>query len=130
MPWPHFLFRLQSILAKEVEIDPCRSQQQLALALGHYGVAVERDYVQRSLEHMGISYKAVSNKNELKFSMENIIYYADYMSWVRSVPWIRLKFMDECSFESRSECLCVGSICNSSEPKRLVPRPASGTRLR
>jgi transposase len=64
-------------LLKELRLDPLRSQQQLCAALRHYGIFVDRDHVQRACQRLGVSYKGVSPKHELKFSMDNIMYYLD-----------------------------------------------------
>jgi hypothetical protein len=73
------------------------------VALQHYGVFVDRDFVQRACQRLEISYKAVSHRHQHKYLMANILYYVDFLCWVRTVPWMRLKFTDEASFESRSK---------------------------
>jgi hypothetical protein len=92
----------QSVLITELRIDPLRTQQQLARSLETYGFAVSKGFVQRACKRIGFSSKGVSHKHENKFSIENVLYYADFLTLIRTVPWITLKFSDEASFESRS----------------------------
>ncbi len=88
----------------ELRLDPLRTHQQLAKSLEQYGL-----FVQRACVRMEVTRKQVTQRHENKFSTENIYYYFDFVTFIRSVPWVRIKFSDEASFESRSEpypCCC------------------------
>lgn len=101
---------LQSVLLKELRLDPTRTQQQLCVSLQHYGVFVSRDFVQRACQRLQVSYKNVAHRHQHRFELHNIIYYCDFLCWVRSVPWMTLKFTDEASFESRSKLACSAAV--------------------
>lgn len=101
---PSIFMTCQSLLWIEIKENPGRTRRDLATALSHLlSITIDIDFVKRALQRWGFTYKIVKAKHLNKFTLANINYYAAYVLSVAQIPWRRLKFADEASFQSRSE---------------------------
>ena len=70
-------------------------------ALGLVGSrALDRTYVCRLLKEWGLTFKTPVAKQINKFTVANCLYYAEYVTTIIDFDWTRLKYCDECHFES------------------------------
>jgi hypothetical protein len=59
-------------------------------------------FVDRVFHSWKYSTKVAKYKNVLKYTNANIRYYVEYTSAIVNLPHLRLKYLDESRFESRS----------------------------
>jgi len=82
--------------------NPLMAAHEYVVALAAVGVVVNASWVNRVFKRWGLSWKKPIYKQINKFTMDNILYYAEYVYAVGMLPWVSLKFCDESHFESRS----------------------------
>jgi len=75
--------------------------QEVANEMHHHGFAINSMYVAHTLCSWGFARKRKNRKQINKFKIANLQYYPVYLVEVKKVPWSRLKFLDESSFNSR-----------------------------
>jgi len=63
---------------------------------------VTRSVVQRLLKKLRWSWRIPTKVQINKFSQQNLLRYAVYIDSIQSIPWDKLKFMDEAHIVSRS----------------------------
>jgi hypothetical protein len=90
----------------ELRRNPLRSYGQFASAMNRYGFDVNSDFVRRSFGRYGYSVKQAQAKHIQKYTVQNIIKTAHYMTFIQGpIDWRRVKFVDEASFESKGATL-------------------------
>jgi hypothetical protein len=133
---PHAAVLVEAMLWQEVRADPIRTVAEFALVLRSNGFDVTQRWVQLRFRQWGFSRQRPSYLNINKFTASNIFYYGyvkqnidvmlgtltGWLVWlwrstfvleVRQIPWIRLKFLDESSFDTRSKS------CSPRHPRTL-----------
>ena len=83
--------------------NPTSHIQSICQELHEYtGLNVSATYVKNVFKKWRWSWKKPQFKQINKYSIKNISYYADFLSWLYSVPNIRqVKFLDEVHFMSK-----------------------------
>jgi hypothetical protein len=93
---------IDSIIWALIKEDPTRSCVQLNLALyDTLGVRVGTRWLRRKLKRWGMTWKKTEHIQINKFTTQNILYYAVYVTSILDFPVNRLKYADESHFESR-----------------------------
>ncbi len=69
-----------------------------------FGVLISRSWVCRMYKRWRWSFKNVSRQHTNKFEWNNIRMYGHFLVHVRNIQQTRIKYCDEASFSSRSEC--------------------------
>jgi hypothetical protein len=96
---------LQVLLMSEIRKNPFRSQHEFATAMQDYGVFVADGWIERVFASWKYTHKMGRFKSMLKFTHSNMAYYAAFVIAIRLQAWFQLKFLDEASFDDRSEFL-------------------------
>jgi hypothetical protein len=68
-----------------------------------FGCAINRSWVCRMYKRWRWSFKNTNYKHIHKYQWANIHLYGHYLVYTRSLQMMRIKFMDEASFSSRSQ---------------------------
>jgi hypothetical protein len=92
---------VQHILWLQVQQHPSWNIPNHVGALNASGVAVNCGFVARIFQSWGWSWHKPTHTQIRKYSAANVEYYAVWIVLILSIPWIRLKFLDEAHFVSR-----------------------------
>jgi len=84
-------------------------KQNPSQALNHYvdnlknlGYFVNTMFISRIFKSWRWSFKKPNRSHLLKYTSQNIKNYVNFSVWILNIPWLKLKFVDEVSFVSRS----------------------------
>jgi hypothetical protein len=91
----------EALLWNEVRGNPYRTNTAFARALVGLGLPIDRKWVARVFKSWKYNTKNVKYKNILKFHINNIAYYVIYVTMIRTLPFLRLKYLDEARFVSK-----------------------------
>ncbi len=76
------------------------------LLFDRLGVHVSRMWLSRMFRRWRWSFKKLNHKHIHKYTPQNIEYYGQYLTYIRTVPMNRIKYLDESSFASRGMYAC------------------------
>jgi len=65
------------------------------------GYEVNEMYISRTFKEWRWSFKKASHEQLQKYTQSNISYYLQFVSSIQSIPWCKLKFLDESHFKSK-----------------------------
>ena len=85
-----------------IQEDPFLTLQEYASALTSFNFNVSRNYVRRIFHSWNWSWKVPIYKQIAKYSLENILYYGNYLSWILNLPtWLNIKYLDKVHFKQK-----------------------------
>ena len=110
--------------------SPCKrleylQNSQIILSLEHrsnlqrLGYNVSVSTIRRIFKRWGWSYKSPSVVQLQKYSLSNLCYYFNYLMDVATIPYSKIKFLDECHFAHRA-LKFEKAICEIGEPLIVV----------
>jgi len=100
------------LLENEVKVDPRRSQGDFALCMLKYGVKLNPEFVGRVFRKNNITVKKNKSKSYLKFTQSNMAYWASFVSALWGIPYYTIHYLDESSFQPRSESINNSDRCH------------------
>ncbi len=87
-----------------VEEDPSLTLQEYASQISAVGFSVSRNYIRRIFRSWKWSWKVPIYKQIAKYTIENISYYGNYLSWILNLPsWLNIKYLDEVHFKNKGK---------------------------
>jgi len=92
-------FKLHCILWQEAKRHPTNSIDKYRRKVKKSGFDVSRSYLCRLFKKWRWSFKRPSVKQIAKYTRNNILYYGDFLSGIKNIPWGKLKYLDECHFK-------------------------------
>jgi len=84
-----------------IKDHPDATQREIVEHVAEAGWQINSMFVSRLFARWGFTRKKKLRKQIGKFHLNNLIYYAEFLVEVKKIPWSRLKFLDESSFNSR-----------------------------
>ena len=88
--------------------DPTTHPVRVCAFLAEHNVQINMRYVQRLFVSWHWNRKKPVRHQVNKYKIKNILYYYDFLWGVKNIPWLKLKFLDECHFVSKdSYCTYV-----------------------
>eukprot|EP01112_Ceratiomyxa_fruticulosa_P020513 TRINITY_DN69_c0_g1_i2.p1 TRINITY_DN69_c0_g1~~TRINITY_DN69_c0_g1_i2.p1 ORF type:complete len:350 (+),score=51.68 TRINITY_DN69_c0_g1_i2:865-1914(+) len=75
--------------------------KEYTIMLTGFGFNVSRMYVSRVIKACGLTFKVPETVQRAKFTEENMRYYGDYIFWTSHIPWDKLFFLDEASYNTK-----------------------------
>ncbi len=98
---------IELVLWNIIQVNPLLSLKEILKTLNVCGFSTNRTWLSNKFAAWRWSFRKPSFKQTHKYRPQNIEYYARYMAWVSTIPWVKLKFLDESSFSSRGEIFIV-----------------------
>lgn len=92
---------IEQVIRKIVDNNSTLTLQEIKQQLMAFNVHVSRAYISCKFKTWGWSFKKIYRKNHLKFTYANLGYYAQYLVYVKGIPWHHLKNLDETHCENK-----------------------------
>jgi len=92
---------LQVILYQYWEEHPFSSLQKFLLVAEQAGFSISRKYLQCIFKEWNFTFHQPSRQQLQKLSIDNILYYPQFLISLQDIPLEKLKYLDEASFASR-----------------------------
>jgi len=94
-------FALHLLIWEEAKTNPTNTLSDYVRVATQRGFDTNTKYVARVFKSWRWSFTRPSTTQWHKYTPENLAYYGDYLCFSRSIPWGRLKFVDEAHFHRR-----------------------------
>ena len=96
---------LNFLIRKKLLAQPQASFNDIISYVKRFNYDINKPYLTRLLKKWRWSSKLSSEEQIQKYSISNIEYYADYLLEISSIPWYKLKFLDESHFRASGKWL-------------------------
>lgn len=102
---------LEKLLWSLAIVHPTWSLAEFVVELNNNGFLVNREFIRVIFHKWRWSWKRADPKQPHKYSIPNMNYTIEFVLWIRTVPFTRLKYLDESHFNSKGLFIFVVFVC-------------------
>ena len=113
---------VHSIVWARLKRDPTTHPAEVCEYLAAHNIQINMRYVQRLFCAWHWTRKKPVRHQINKYKLKNILYYYDFLWGIKDIPWIKLKFLDECHFVSK-DSYCSHVHCRKGTNVILLNTP-------
>lgn len=92
---------VHSLVWSCLKANPASRPKEVCNYLRENGVQINTQYIYRLFHDWRWNRKKPVRHQINKYKLTNIYYYCDYLRGVKNIPWMKLKYLDECHFVSK-----------------------------
>ena len=100
-------YELESILWRIAKEHPCWRLAEFKQQVAESGFDCNDEFIRCIFKTWRWSWKKPDPKQPQKYTLDNLNYTIEYALWVRSIPFDRLKFLDESHFNSKGKWIMI-----------------------